>query len=77
MPRPWALLRQTSKPVLFLDLCCSSPVETCLPPLGAEHTVPPPEQVLESEVRVGRWVQGQTEMSALALLPQTCSGRPC
>lgn len=56
-----ALLRQTSKPVLFLNLCCSGPVETSLPPLDAEHTLLSPEQILESRVRVGRWVQGQTD----------------
>ena len=33
------LLRQTSKPVLFLDLYYTSTLETCLPPLGAKHVV--------------------------------------
>ena len=33
------LPRQSSKPVLFLDLHHTGPLETCLPPLGAEHVV--------------------------------------
>lgn len=32
-------------------LCHSSLVENCLPPLGAELVVIPPEQLLESRVR--------------------------
>lgn len=67
--RHWAPLRQSSKPILFLDVCHSNPVEICLPPLGAEHIHLPPEQVLESRVGMGSWVQGQMRMTALALCP--------